>query len=274
MRKLLIGITLILGVVPTLLLGQTYNFGTSETVILGLGRDGTLVGQVDAFYGFIKKPGQDLQKIQYPNSIATGIVGIDAHCILGAYTSFFLDVVGFKQCDNQNTILYEFGLTFPTAMNGSGTVVGYYSPNGGSAWSGFIQHGNRTMQPFNVPGSTSTRIFAMDEKNRIAGDYNDQNGEHGFIWDGTTLATIDVKHAVGAVVTGLNDNCMVGAITLKSGNQEGFVRCQQNPGDDIRVSLGGSLFPRSLSPDGTIAGFFYDTALHNNSGFVLRKFAQ
>jgi len=277
MKSIVVGIALcgLLWLAPSASQAQVYNFGKSETVILGIGRDGTLVGQLDLFYGFVKRPGREIEIIQYPGSIATGITGIDGDCILGSFTSgFSLDVVGFKQCKGQNTILYAFGLTFTTAMRGDGTVVGYYSTDGGRLWSGFIQKGEDAMQTYNVPGASSTRIFAIDNDGRIAGDFNDERGQHGFIWDGKILQKIDAPNSTGTTITGLNCRCILGVLTMKNGNQEGFVRCKDHPKDDISVLVGVSAFPRALLPDGSIAGFFFDNSLQTNLGFALRKFAQ
>jgi hypothetical protein len=251
---------------------QVYDLGQFETKILGLGRDGTLVGQMDLFNGFIKRPGKDVELVQYPGSIATAIAAIDSHCILGSFTSLNLDIVGFKQCEGHDPIIYAFGLTLPTAMHADGTVVGYYSPDGGFTWSGFIQRGTQAMHPFTVPGATSTRIFAMDEHGRIGGDFNDAKGEHGFVWDGSTLKIVDVKHSVGTVVTGLNSGCILGAFDLRNGNQKAFVRCGDQ--EDLPILVGGSVLPRALLPNGTIGGFFYDDAKGAYRGFVLRKFAE
>jgi hypothetical protein len=61
---------------------------------------------------------------------------------------------------------------------------------------------------------------------------------------------------------------------MENGNQEGFVRCKDQPKDDIPVLVGVSAFLRALLPDGSIAGFFFDDTLQTNLGFALRKFAQ
>lgn len=275
MRSAFAGIVLscLLWLMPGSLQAQVYNLGKSETVVLGIGRDGTLVGQLDLFNGFVKRPGHEVEIIQYPGAIATGITGINADCLLGSFTSgFSLDVVGFKECKGKNTILYGFGLTFTTAMRDDGTVVGYYSTDSGRLWSGFIQKGEDAMQPYNVPGASSTRIFAIDDVGQIAGDFNDAQGQHGFVWDGKVLQKIDFAH-LDTTVTGINCHCILGVATLKDGNQEGFVRCKDDPKDDIPVRVGISSFPRAFLPDGTIAGFFFDNTLQTNLGFELRKFA-
>lgn len=118
------------------------------------------------------------------------------------------------------------GTTHLTGIYGN-TLVGTYAlvANG---YRSFI-YSNGAFTTLRVPSSTSTPTAATFATgiwgNTVVGYYEPDSGTgsaHGFMYDGTSYATLDVPGAADTVITGISGNKVVGNYTDGNGNH-GFV---------------------------------------------------
>ena len=77
---------------------------------------------------------------------------------------------------------------------------------------------------FDVPGASSTRVSGINNRGDIVGQYQDQSGSHGFLFDGETLTAIDVPEALGTVASAINNRAhVVGSFTDSNFRVHGFL---------------------------------------------------
>jgi hypothetical protein len=95
--------------------------------------------------------------------------------------------------------------TFLLGWNEAGTMVGYLADPTETQFAGVIRDKNGEWQTWNVPGATSTIIYAITESGILAGGYQDASGWHGFVWSFGRLETIDFPGASNTVVSGINN---------------------------------------------------------------------
>jgi hypothetical protein len=94
--------------------------------------------------------------------------------------------------------------TFPLGWNEAGTIVGYLSDPTETQTAGVIRHTDGMWELFQIPGATSTIIYAITESGTLAGGYRDANRWHGFIWRHGRLQTVDFPGAANTTITGIN----------------------------------------------------------------------
>jgi len=106
------------------------------------------------------------------------------------------------------------GLATPSGINDQGTVVGTYGSLPDQVLHGFIWSGG-VLTSFDMPGSSGTAAFAINNLGQIVGDYKTADGHfHGFLYSGGSFTTIDAPGATDTAITDINDSGqMVGTYT-------------------------------------------------------------
>jgi len=94
--------------------------------------------------------------------------------------------------------------TFLLGWNEAGTMVGYLADPAESQFAGVIRDSDGQWEIWNVPGATSTILYAITESGVLAGGYKNASGWHGFIWSRGMLQTVDFPGAANTVITGIN----------------------------------------------------------------------
>jgi hypothetical protein len=95
--------------------------------------------------------------------------------------------------------------TFILGWNHRGTMVGYIADRTEMQFEGIIRQSDGTWESFQIPGSTSTIIYGINEGGVLVGGYKDADGWHGFVWNNGALQRIDVPGAVNTTITGINN---------------------------------------------------------------------
>lgn len=128
---------------------------------------------------------------------------------------------------------------------------------GGSQGSG-MRH-TLSFTSFDVPGSTETLLFKVNDSGEIVGGYLEgPNVEHGFLLQGGSVTTIDVPGAVGATqAEGINDQVQVTGtyFDATTGLEPGFLR--QPDGSVVTIvppNSGGYTEANGINNSGTIVG--------------------
>jgi hypothetical protein len=121
--------------------------------------------------------------------------------------------------------------SFPNSMHGGstpdgGTVVGFYTDMMTGQQHGYVLR-NRVLEPYNVPGSTSTVVWDVNPGLEFAGTYVSGTGKrHGFLQlpDGSAPADVDFPGAVATVAMGINaGGVIVGQYTDTAGRTHGLL---------------------------------------------------
>jgi hypothetical protein len=148
--------------------------GAAITAILQFSRDGASVGWSSqdfvVVYSFFRSADGVYRKLEYP-----GPVG---------HLTFGTVLLGWNQ---------------------AGTMIGYLSDPTLTEFAGLIRHPDGTWEVWNVPGSTSTIVFAITESGTLAGTYKDASGWHGFVWTRGVLQTVDAPGATHTAISGINN---------------------------------------------------------------------
>ena len=102
-------------------------------------------------------------------------------------------------------------------------IVGLFTDMDGRA-KGYLLEGER-LEPFEVPGATSTSGWDMNPAGVAVGVYRDGDGKvHGFRFDGSEFQRIDFPGATATRVFGINaGGDMVGSYVDASGKTHGFI---------------------------------------------------
>jgi probable HAF family extracellular repeat protein len=113
-----------------------------------------------------------------------------------------------------------------------------------------------------VPGSTLTRCFAVNNAAAITGDFVDNNGlNHGFLWSGGAFTTIDPPTSVGGACWDINDNGdIVGDYSSPViGQRHGFLF---SDGVYTTIDLPGAATTEAhgINDNGQIVGLYTDAA--------------
>ncbi len=161
---------------------------------------------------------------------------------------------------------------FPTAMNDSGLVVGYFSGNSGdhaAAWftgsDGSGHAGARLQEP---AGTSFSAAYAVNSGGLIAGHFNTGNKNHACIWQGqngalTPLSEPAAMGIIGSVAHAVNDAGLVaGEITDASGTSTRACTWQGS-GDPVLLPLPENATSSSalgMNETGLIVGNFTDAS--------------
>jgi len=117
---------------------------------------------------------------------------------------------------------------------------------------------------FDVPGSAGTYAFAVNDKNAITGEYDDQDShEHGFIRNpDATIITFDGPSATQTYALAINRaGSVVGSYQVGSAPPHGFLRTAG--GTLITLDVPGAsqgTYPYAINARGLIAGYFVDAS--------------
>ncbi len=169
--------------------------------------------------------------------------------------------------------------THPTAMNASGTIVGYYQ-DANSVEHGFVRTREGYIQTYDAPGTdTSSGAFVIDtlikginDSGEITGNYSTTNGVYGFL---RTPNVFNASWFEGVFPGSINDS---GAITgiyapdLLAVSQQGFLRTPNGtftafvvPGSGTRPFQG--VIPNCINRSGAIVGTYVDES-NASHGFL------
>jgi len=213
---------------PMNLLAQQYtainlpsSFGT-QFIVTGINPSGTDI--VGTYYDGTKTSGVELSKgtfstISFPagagqaNWTSAAAVN-DANTVVGAYFPQIPAPVApeFGMTYTANKAFISFvapgpKMTWFTAINNSGSVVGYYQDwgcDGPQCNRRGLLLSNGSFRPLQFPASLNTIATSINGTGEIAGNYEDAVGWHGFTWNkGVYHAFNKVS---GATLTGINDS--------------------------------------------------------------------
>jgi hypothetical protein len=149
--------------------------------------------------------------------------------------------------------------TNPNAVNGAGTVTGFYrDANGGIH--GFVRDKEGNITSFDAPGASLTVPTGIRPNDDIVGYFVDQNGVHGFVRDHQgDFATFDVPSVDRTGVIGVNANgeitgaaCCIGSLEFPLNNL-GYVRDHQGSITTFYGPL-GNINPRSINASKEVSG--------------------
>lgn len=113
--------------------------------------------------------------------------------------------------------------------NASGTVVGYYAPDGGLGRNNGFVWREGVYTPYSLPGIRAHQLMAINDEGTMVGHYTDESGERpraiGFIDQGGRVTTLQVPGAFDTKLTGINRHGqLVGQFnTSFGGGYQGFV---------------------------------------------------
>lgn len=177
--------------------------------------------------------------------------------------------------------------TFPTSINNSGRIAGYYTDANGVSH-GFVRTPDGTFTSFDPSGSAGTFAESLNARGVIAGYYVDavSGTNHGFVRDADrTITAFDPPGAGGeghgTFAWGINDpGAVTGSFSNSSGRSYGFVR--DADGAITTFSKPGSAqqgtFAVSIDDGGKATGYYYDAqeSIHGftrGAGGAIRTFA-
>lgn len=99
--------------------------------------------------------------------------------------------------------------TYPSGINISGLVTGYYR-NADGTYHGFLyDSGSGSYTSVDVPGAVATRCYKINNSAKVAGYYTDSNNHsHGFVYDVTEqyFITFDIARTLNTYVFGISDS--------------------------------------------------------------------
>ena len=115
------------------------------------------------------------------------------------------------------------------AINNRNDIAGFETNSAGTV-EGFLKLNDGRLTTLNVPGSSMTQAFGINDGDVVVGTYQVGTGDnavsHGFIWaPGFGFQNVDDPNGIGATtVNGINDHGrLVGFYTDSSGNTDGFL---------------------------------------------------
>ena len=127
-----------------------------------------------------------------------------------------------------------------------------------------------TWKTIDFPGSTKTDVRGISDNN-IVGNYNDDLGRHGFLYNGTTWTTLNNPVSVnGTSIYGIDGNNIVGW-TEYSGVRHGFLYNGEeisDPNNWALLDMPGAIRTEIHGIDGdNLVGCYVDTN-GNIHGFI------
>jgi probable HAF family extracellular repeat protein len=168
------------------------------------------------------------------------------------------------------------GASFTQVMgNAANLAVGNFSFTPSSGLTPFTFKGG-AYKILTVPGSVSARIFSVNSKGQIVGEFEEASGvRHGFIDTAGTFVNVDFPGSVDNSVTDINTSGdVVGtwgdeASVHDIGREHGFIQQQgaftsiDFPGASLTAAMG-------INTSGDVVGIFSD-ASDGTSGFLLKN---
>jgi hypothetical protein len=158
--------------------------------------------------------------------------------------------------------------TFPTSINDSGWIAGYYWGGTVPGYHGFLRSPQITT--LDVPGAGTgqtqgTKALSINNTGQIAGVYIDaQSVQHGFVRDASgNYTTIDVPGGVSVTNVFINQSGVIAGTYLAAGAgedlQTGFVRDTFGNIATFSAPPSVELFVTGINSIGQIAGYSYPT---------------
>ncbi len=192
-------------------------FGSSA---FGISNSGVILGNYDindgnsTIYGFIQQ-GNSFTSVPGPAPFAGTAIDVYKMNSAGNIVGDYLDPAnssntrGFQLGANGKYTLIDFpaaGVTITTArgINDAGTIVGRWdNPTGTHGF--FLSNG--VYSSYDVPGSTITGLWFINNKGQFGGDYETPDGiTHGLIVSGSTITTVDIPGSTTTIIHDLNNN--------------------------------------------------------------------
>jgi hypothetical protein len=258
---------------------EYFNYpGASSTVGSGI-RGNIILGEYGG-HGF-KYDGTNWTTLDYPNEYSTTLYDIQGNTVVGTYRSDYgstdhgfiydgtnwmsLDVPGgsstqayaiegdnvvgyYSYYDNvqqhrgfkynlitQDWILYDFPIL---KIHGDMLLGSRNRIYDGMNWTTF-SHGNDLVEVLDFDG------------NRVVGEFWDNTGHHGFLYDGTTWTTIDnVVGGDGTAIWGISGDKLLGVYWEENPTYEiphGFVYTIPEPATILLLGLGGVMIRKVKS---------------------------
>lgn len=114
--------------------------------------------------------------------------------------------------------------TFVYGVNDFGTVVGYYTADGGTVEHAFMKAAGKVTN-LDFPGAEDTFSYAVNNSGEIAGQYLDVDGSlHAFQYDNGAYTNIDPPGAKEAAASAINNvGQIAGSYTDDVGGVHGFI---------------------------------------------------
>lgn len=242
--------------------------GAVSTEAFGINNAGEVVGTYFdgiASHGFRYKGGV-IAAVDFPGSNFTQAFDINNKGqILGQTLPGLFGTQGFSIGDKTYiTVNLNGAGTAALGANDKGKVVGIYSD--GVTYHGFILE-NGISKTIDVPGSTLTDIYGINNDGIMVGDYDHR---HGFHSDGSAFTTFDVPGSQQTFGLGINSKRhIVGLFQDAGGAYHGFL-LKGNKFTTIDVP--GAIFTRvsGINDLGQIVGEYRDAAGLTH-GFVATK---
>ncbi len=222
---------------------QNENFpGSEQTQVTGLDNAGVTVGfWVDAKgdnFGFYRVHGH-FHQADFPTADGASpqvdqLLGVNDS---GEAVGFYTDKNAVNHGYTYDIRHHRYGTVHvsgdtnvtASAINNLGDIAGIATNSAGNTEAYLVRHGGQTIH-LNVPGSSSTQAFGVNDGDEVVGDYTVGTGSgaqtDGFVWvPGLGFSTINDPNGVGATtVNGLNDRGqLVGFYTDSAGNVDGFL---------------------------------------------------
>jgi len=115
-----------------------------------------------------------------------------------------------------------------------------------------------TFTTLDVPGSSLTEAYGINNVGQIVGNFVDATGYHGFLYTGGSFITINVPGSSDTFALGINTaGQTVGAFADATGRRHGFL---YTAGQFTTIDVPGSAgtYAYGINNKGQIAGVFYD----------------
>ena len=150
---------------------------------------------------------------------------------------------------------YLSGLGTPFGLNDNGSIVG---GTGGDEGQGFL-YTNGIVTPLNVPGSTQTIAYGINDLGDIVGSAASATSPgtipYGFLYTDGTFSPIAVSGAAGTSAQGVNSVGQVaGYFTTASGKRSGFLY-SGGAFQSIDVPGAFSTYGRGINDAGEMCGY-------------------
>ncbi|KAJ3394920.1 hypothetical protein HDU84_005855 [Entophlyctis sp. JEL0112] len=222
---------------------------SAQTQQIGINDNGVTCGfyadNAGNNFGFVYSGGT-YTSVTHPNT-GNGTVNQLLGLNLGYAVGFYTDGSGANHGYSYNIATATFASVTPpssfncasttaTSTNGNGDVVGFCETAMNTTISFYVNSGNYVM--FQVPGSTNTQAFGINELQTVVGSYVDAAGDtHGFVATMTsttspTFRSLDHPSAVGStILNGINDaGTITGFYVDAAGNTNGMLATSNGTG--------------------------------------------
>ncbi len=228
---------------------ESENFpGSQQTQVTGLNDVGVTVGfwadKKGDNFGFYTTGAHHFHSADYPTSSPASpavdqLLGVNDQ---GIAVGFYNDAKGNAHGYTYNIASHRYGnialagatSVTAAAINNQKDIAGFETNAAGTV-EGFLLLSNGKLITLNVPGSSMTQAFGVNDGDQVVGAYQLGSGKsattHGFIWaPGFGFQNVDDPTGVGATtVNGINDHGrLVGFYTDSSGNTDGFLATPQD----------------------------------------------